>query len=233
MSDARFGFSVTHTDGARAARCHDDGARRRPDAGVHAGRHAGRREGRDAPRPRGVGRRDPAEQHLPSLSASRATRSIARRGGLHRFIGWTKPILTDSGGYQVFSLAGSPDDRRRGRALPVASRRVVAPADAGERARTSRRSSVRTSRWCSTSASRIPSTMAAARAVDGAHRALGRARARPAAGAARRARSTASSSPIPGRRSSASCRAASFPTCGEESASGPSPSASRPTRSAA
>src|SRR3954471_21408664 len=33
---------------------------------------------------------------------------IARRGGLHRFIGWTKPILTDSGGYQVFSLS----DRR-------------------------------------------------------------------------------------------------------------------------
>ncbi len=25
-------------------------------------------------------------------------------GGLHRFEGWTKPILTDSGGYQVFSL---------------------------------------------------------------------------------------------------------------------------------
>jgi queuine tRNA-ribosyltransferase len=31
---------------------------------------------------------------------------IARRGGLHRFIGWSHPILTDSGGYQVFSLAG-------------------------------------------------------------------------------------------------------------------------------
>ncbi len=30
---------------------------------------------------------------------------IARRGGLHHFIGWTRPILTDSGGYQVFSLA--------------------------------------------------------------------------------------------------------------------------------
>jgi queuine tRNA-ribosyltransferase len=30
---------------------------------------------------------------------------IARRGGLHRFIGWSKPILTDSGGYQVFSLS--------------------------------------------------------------------------------------------------------------------------------
>ena len=31
---------------------------------------------------------------------------IARRGGLHRFTGWTHPILTDSGGYQVFSLSG-------------------------------------------------------------------------------------------------------------------------------
>jgi len=30
---------------------------------------------------------------------------IARLGGLHKFIGWSKPILTDSGGYQVFSLA--------------------------------------------------------------------------------------------------------------------------------
>src|SRR5438552_9658719 len=30
---------------------------------------------------------------------------IARLGGLHRFIGWPRPILTDSGGYQVFSLA--------------------------------------------------------------------------------------------------------------------------------
>ena len=30
---------------------------------------------------------------------------IARRGGLHRFVGWTRPMLTDSGGYQVFSLA--------------------------------------------------------------------------------------------------------------------------------
>ncbi len=30
---------------------------------------------------------------------------IHRLGGLHRFMGWTRPILTDSGGYQVFSLA--------------------------------------------------------------------------------------------------------------------------------
>jgi queuine tRNA-ribosyltransferase len=31
--------------------------------------------------------------------------AIARLGGLHRFIGWPHPLLTDSGGYQVFSLA--------------------------------------------------------------------------------------------------------------------------------
>jgi queuine tRNA-ribosyltransferase len=30
---------------------------------------------------------------------------IARLGGMHRFIGWDGPILTDSGGFQVFSLA--------------------------------------------------------------------------------------------------------------------------------
>jgi queuine tRNA-ribosyltransferase len=30
---------------------------------------------------------------------------IARAGGLHRFANWPHPILTDSGGYQVFSLA--------------------------------------------------------------------------------------------------------------------------------
>jgi queuine tRNA-ribosyltransferase len=30
---------------------------------------------------------------------------IARAGGLHTFMGWHRPILTDSGGYQVFSLA--------------------------------------------------------------------------------------------------------------------------------
>lgn len=31
---------------------------------------------------------------------------MAKAGGLHRFMNWRRPILTDSGGYQVFSLAG-------------------------------------------------------------------------------------------------------------------------------
>lgn len=33
------------------------------------------------------------------------TEIIKKAGGLHKFINWNKPILTDSGGYQVFSLA--------------------------------------------------------------------------------------------------------------------------------
>src|SRR5690242_9536807 len=30
---------------------------------------------------------------------------IARMGGVHRFMGWERPMLTDSGGFQVFSLS--------------------------------------------------------------------------------------------------------------------------------
>ena len=39
---------------------------------------------------------------------------IARRGGLHRFIGWERPILTDSGGFQVFSLVDRRTIREEG-----------------------------------------------------------------------------------------------------------------------
>src|SRR4030065_845834 len=34
------------------------------------------------------------------------TEIIRRLGGLHRFMSWDGPILTDSGGFQVFSLEG-------------------------------------------------------------------------------------------------------------------------------
>ncbi|MCC2590554.1 tRNA guanosine(34) transglycosylase Tgt [Chryseobacterium sp. MFBS3-17] len=33
--------------------------------------------------------------------------TMTKAGGLHRFMNWDRPILTDSGGYQVFSLASS------------------------------------------------------------------------------------------------------------------------------
>lgn len=39
---------------------------------------------------------------------------LEKAGGLHRFNGWHKPILTDSGGYQVFSLAGTRKIKEEG-----------------------------------------------------------------------------------------------------------------------
>ncbi len=41
---------------------------------------------------------------------------IAHHGGLHKFIGWNGPMLTDSGGFQIFSLGhGSVADEIKGR----------------------------------------------------------------------------------------------------------------------
>ncbi|HMU57858.1 MAG TPA: tRNA guanosine(34) transglycosylase Tgt [Chitinophagaceae bacterium] len=39
---------------------------------------------------------------------------LEKAGGLHKFNGWPKPILTDSGGYQVFSLAGTRKIKEEG-----------------------------------------------------------------------------------------------------------------------
>jgi queuine tRNA-ribosyltransferase len=39
--------------------------------------------------------------------------AIAGLGGLHRFMGWDLPILTDSGGFQVFSLGARRGVLRR------------------------------------------------------------------------------------------------------------------------
>jgi queuine tRNA-ribosyltransferase len=39
---------------------------------------------------------------------------LEQAGGLHKFIGWDKPILTDSGGYQVYSLAGTRKIKENG-----------------------------------------------------------------------------------------------------------------------
>src|SRR5256885_14484334 len=44
---------------------------------------------------------------------------IARRGGLHRFIGWTKPILTDSGGDQGVSPPPPRASTEEGARLPA------------------------------------------------------------------------------------------------------------------
>jgi queuine tRNA-ribosyltransferase len=60
---------------------------------------------------------------------------IARSGGLHGFSGWNGNFLTDSGGYQVFSLASSRKVREEGvefRSHIDGSRRFVTPADVVE-----------------------------------------------------------------------------------------------------
>ena len=50
------------------------------------------------------------------LFLSPGAERIAELGGLHRFIGWERAMLTDSGGFQVFSLAhGNVADEIKGR----------------------------------------------------------------------------------------------------------------------
>ena len=51
---------------------------------------------------------------------------IRRFGGLHRFEGWSRPILTDSGGFQVWSLAGADG---RGRKISEEGVRFASPVN--------------------------------------------------------------------------------------------------------
>ena len=52
---------------------------------------------------------------------------IREAGGLYlRFMNWKKPILTDSGGFQVFSLGDLRKPLQRKGGVPVAPRRVAA-----------------------------------------------------------------------------------------------------------
>ena len=48
---------------------------------------------------------------------------IKELGGLHKFMNWDRPILTDSGGFQVFSLGRPPQDQGGGRLLQLPHRR--------------------------------------------------------------------------------------------------------------
>ncbi len=63
---------------------------------------------------------------------------IARLGGLHRFMRWDGPIVTDSGGFQVFSMGhGTVADEVKGRASHGADRagRILAIQEQGVRYR--------------------------------------------------------------------------------------------------
>ena len=157
---------------------------------------------------------------------------IARRGGLHRFIGWSKPILTDSGGYQVFSLAERreiDEEGARFRSHLDGSRHLLTPEKAADIQAHLGSDIAMVFDEClahPADASR-PRDTAMQRTLRWARRARERfldAAQRPAAGRRR--------SPTPARRSSASCRAACIQDLREESARRRSTSASRPTPSA-
>ena len=116
---------------ARPPRAADAAARHRRDAAVHAGRHE--RHGQGA-RTRTKSREAGATIILANtyhLYLRPGHERIARLGGLHKFMGWDRPILTDSGGYQVVSLGDLRVDRRRRRDLQEPPRRVAPPVHAG------------------------------------------------------------------------------------------------------
>src|SRR2546428_700634 len=56
---------------------------------------------------------------------------VAAHAGLHRFMGWQRPILTDSGGFQVFSLGPLRKAQEEGVAFasPVAGARLLPTPD--------------------------------------------------------------------------------------------------------
>ena len=92
------------------------------DAGLHAGGHGRDGEGCLAGRAGSAGRGDHSGQHLSPLLRP-GHEAIRRMGGLHRFISWPRAMLTDSGGFQVYSLSAvAQSDGRRGQ-FPVASGR--------------------------------------------------------------------------------------------------------------
>src|SRR3954466_10466492 len=66
------------------------------------------------------------------LHLSPGEEPIAARGGLHRFMGWEGALITDSGGFQVFSLAhGGVADEIKGRRGNVAGGAKVEISEQG------------------------------------------------------------------------------------------------------
>jgi queuine tRNA-ribosyltransferase len=70
------------------------------------------------------------------LMLSPGAERIAKLGGLHRFMGWQKAVITDSGGFQVFSLAhGTVADEIKGRGRAVGRELVLEVGEEGVRFR--------------------------------------------------------------------------------------------------
>ena len=108
---------------ARRARALAARARHGRDAGVHAGRHLRHGQGDGAERARRDRRADRPRQHLPPVAAPGPRRD--RRASAACTASWagTRPILTDSGGFQVWSLGRAAQDERGRRDVRVAGQR--------------------------------------------------------------------------------------------------------------
>jgi queuine tRNA-ribosyltransferase len=100
----RFSFSISATDGAART---GSIAMQRGDIRTPAFMPVGTAATVKAMRPEEV-RESGAEIILGNtyhLMLRPGAERVAKLGGLHRFMGWDRPILTDSGGYQVMSLS--------------------------------------------------------------------------------------------------------------------------------
>ena len=203
---SRMRSNCSATDGAaRRGRLHFP-ARHGGDAGVHAGGHLRLGQGRDARADPRAGRRDHPRQHLPSVPAPGPGRDRRRTAACTASRRWNGPILTDSGGFQVFSLAHKRKITEQGVtfAAPTDGSKVfLGPEESmhiQKRARLRRRDDLRR-------VHAVPGHRRRGAQVDGAEPALGRAFAS--------ARTKATT-----RRCSASCRAACTRRCATRSAEG-------------
>jgi len=106
MASSKFGFELLHEDAgsrARTARFTTPHGVVETPAFMPVGTQ-GTVKGMDPGRLRETG----AQMILANtyhLSLRPGEQTVAALGGLHSFMGWDGPILTDSGGFQVFSLA--------------------------------------------------------------------------------------------------------------------------------
>ena len=57
---------------------------------------------------------------------------LKKAGGLHKFMNWDRNILTDSGGYQVYSLSAQKKDQRRRCKVQISYRRFLSYFHSGK-----------------------------------------------------------------------------------------------------
>ena len=171
-----------------------------------------------------TGRAHRPRQHVPPDAAARAPSAIAGLGGLHAFTRWPHAMLTDSGGFQAFSLVEPPPGMRS----------LVAAAEDGFAFQSHLDGSMHT--LTPEDAVRVQGLLGADIQMQldvcppGDSPRAGRRGRRRADDALGQARARGAATPA-ARRSSASCRAPASPTCGAPTptSSGRCPSTASPS----